>query len=259
MLLLLYGTKEARELMGLLVAGGYKVYAAVATEYGLDIARQDGALDVFPVNSRQNDLEELLVNRRVTTVIDASQPFPSDLSSAACKVCRKNNIYYIRLQRKETKLPENKLVYPVNSWSDAAMKASELGKTIFLTTGSNGLEIFTQARVMKGKRIVVRVIPEHKVIKKCQDLGISPKDIVALHGPFSTKFNKAIFKAYRADVIITRDSGPSSGTNNKILAALELKIPVVVIKRDSSEDTNVVYDYKEVLNLLQKINPLQKI
>ena len=255
MLLLLYGTKEARELMCLLVANGYKVYAAVATEYGLDIARQDGALDVFPVNSRQDNLEELLVKKGVTTVIDASQPFPSDLSNYACQVCQKNNIHYIRLQRKETKLPEHPLVYPVNSWTEAAIKAAELGKNIFLTTGSNSLETFIHAEAMKGKRVVVRVMPEHRVVKKCQDLGINPKDIVALQGPFSTKFNRSIFKAYRAEVIVTRDSGPSSGTNNKIAAALELKIPVVVIKRDSSDDKNVVYNYKEILNLLQQISP----
>ena len=253
MLLLLYGTKEARELMCLLVANGHKVYAAVATEYGLDIAKQDGALDVFPVDSRQDSLEELLVKKGVTAVIDASQPFPSHLSNYTYQVCQKNNIYYIRLQRKETKLPENPLVYSVNSWTEAAMKAAKLGNNIFLTTGSNNLETFIHAEVMRGKRIVVRVMPEHRVVKKCQDLGINPKDIVALHGPFSTKFNRSIFKAYRADVIVTRDSGPSSGTNNKISAALELKIPVVVIKRDSSDDKNVVYNYKEVLNLLQQI------
>ncbi|WP_082789037.1 precorrin-6A reductase [Desulfolucanica intricata] len=252
MLLILYGTKEARELMHLLLSNNYQVYGAAATEYGLELAKQDGALDVFFVVPKRNDLKKLLIDKRVQVVIDASQPFSSELSGITSQVCQQNKICYIRLQRKETKLPEHPLIYPVSSWTEAAIKASELGKTVFLTTGSNNLETFVNSKVMQGKRIVVRVLPEHRVVKKCQDLGLKPKDIVALHGPFSTKFNRSIFKAYRADVIVTKDSGPSSGTNNKILAALDLKIPVVVIKRDVTGDKNVVYNYKEILNLLRQ-------
>lgn len=255
MILVLYGTREARELISLLINGGYPVMAAVATEYGGALAGQSGAVEVFTMPPDDVALEKLVIKKKVSLVIDATHPFPGQLSAAAGRVCQKNRIPNIRFEREETKLPVNSLVYPVDSWSEAANKAAELGNTIFLTTGSNNLDLFLKEPAVRGKRIVVRVLPEQKVIKKCQDLGLLPKDIVGLQGPFSLKFNRAIFQAYKTDVIVTRDSGRESGTDTKIAAALALKLPVVLIRRSPPGENCVVRSLEKVLELVQRMRP----
>jgi precorrin-6A/cobalt-precorrin-6A reductase len=197
-------------------------------------------------------LEPLLKNRTVQILIDASHPFPGGLSALAKGLCRTSGIPHIRFVREEVDLPESPLLFPVYSWEEAAQKAAELGNTIFLTTGSYNLELFVKHPAMTGKRIVVRVLPDHRVIEAVQLLGIIPRDIVAMQGPFSKDMNRFTFKMYNASVIVTKDSGRVGGTDSKISAALGLKIPVVIIKRsqllEKDGDTlYTVYTYEQVL------------
>ena len=41
-----------------------------------------------------------------------------------------------------------------------------------------------------------------------------------MQGPFSKEINKALFKFYGADILLTRDSGLDGGTDTKILCGL---------------------------------------
>ena len=107
---------------------------------------------------------------------------------------------------------------------------AEKARSIFLTTGSYGLEQIANDPRLKQTRIVARVLPDWKIIKKCQDYGISSRDIVALQGPFSVRMNKLLFKTYNADLVVSRDSGTMGGLDNKIAASEDLKIPIIVIK-----------------------------
>ncbi|MGB9804154.1 precorrin-6A reductase [Desulfofundulus sp.] len=250
MILVLYGTAEARELISLLASSGYPVMATALTAYGGMLAGMGGAVEVLPAPEDVADLTIRMKERGIALVVDGTHPFPGPLSEMAREACNNLQIPYIRYQREEINLPDDPLIHPVDSWEEAVYEAARLGDTIFLTTGSNNLELFVHSPVMCGKRLVVRVLPDHRIIKKCQDLGFSPRDIVALHGPFSTRFNRAIFQAYRADVIVTRDSGRT--TDTKIKAALALKLPVVVIKRNLSAENNIVYSCQQVFRLVQQ-------
>lgn len=212
----------------MLAAKGYEVLAVIATE---------------------NSMESLFMNRPVRIVIDTSHPFSGHLSGAAKELCATNRIPYIRFVREEVALPESPLLFPVNSFEEAAPKAAELGSTVFLTTGSYNLELFLKHPAMVGKRIVVRVLPDHRVIKSVQSLGVNTRDIVAMQGPFSKDMNRITFKMYCASVIVTKDSGRVGGTDTKIAAALDLKIPVVIIKRPKllKDGDNDVHTYEQVL------------
>lgn len=223
----------------LLAAKGFDVYAMGSME-------KSGA---------KENLDKLFNSRVVQLLLDASQPFPGGISKHAQSLCHDNQIPYIRLARREVELPDSPLLYPVYSWEEAALKAAELGNTIFLTTGSYNLDLFVRHPHMGGKRIVVRVLPDPQVIEKVQALGIAPKNIVAMQGPFSREINKATFKMYNASVIVTKDSGNAGGTDNKISAALNLKIPVVIIKRPEikGEDINIAYTFDQVFEFIQNV------
>lgn len=183
-------------------------------------------------------------------VVDFSLPYPSEVSTILENYCLKQDIPCVRFLRSETDVPRHPLIHEVYGWVEAAQLAARLGDTIFLTTGTYNLEVFLSSQELKGKRIVVRVLPEHRVVKKCQDLGLTPRDIVAMQGPFSRELNKALFKAYKAKVIVTRDSGPAGGTDTKIEAALDLHIPVVIIKRPPLKHQHPVTSLEEILKLL---------
>ena len=227
MITVLAGTQEGREITSLLTLKGYEVLSVTG----------------------ESDFCKIIENQSFQLVVDTSRPFPESISSLAKDFCRQHNIPYIRFIREEVELPENPLLFPVHNWEQAAEKAAEFGSTIFLTTGSYNLELFLQHPELSGKRIVVRVLPDHQVIEKVQALGVAPRDIVAMQGPFSKEMNKITFKMYNASVIVTKDSGRVGGTDTKIAAALNLKIPVVIIKRPKlpEKDADTVHTYEQVL------------
>lgn len=232
MIMVLYGISESRDLIGALKKEGFGVVAVARTDYGGRMAGVCGADWVVSAPGDAGEMDALIRKLGVRQVIDATHPFASPLSAMARDACASINIPYLKYGRGETVLPANPLIRRVYSWEEAAAAVSAFDDSIFLTTGSNNLEVFLHHPALKGRRIVVRVLPDHRVIKKCQDLGISPRDIVAMQGPFSVKLNRVIFQAYRAGVMVTRDGGPSGGTYNKVRAAAELKIPVVLIQRE---------------------------
>lgn len=176
-----------------------------------------------------------------SAILDASHPSCNSKFSLISQWCEQRGIPYLRLERPETKLPISPLISPVHNWEEALQQLkrgveiiySEKSRpvTIFVTTGSHQLESIVNTSFDIPVRFVVRVLPEGRIVQKCQDMGINPKNIVALQGPFSKELNRVLFKSYGADLILTRDSGHAGGTDTKLSAALELGLKVVLLKK----------------------------
>lgn len=251
MILILSGTGDGRWLTGELARRGYRVEVLVSTSYGCELAVEDGAhrvLDQLPANPGS-----WLARAGCAAVVDTRHPFTREDSHELARACAELGIPFLAVGREETSVQPDSLVIPAYSLPEAAKKAAGLGNTIFLTTGSHGLEHFIDITKTHGARLVVRVLPEHRVIKKCQDLGIKPRDIVAMQGPFSKQINRALFKMYRASVVVTKDSGRAGGTDTKIDAARSLKIPVVLVKRPGFNGRE--YSREEVLQFILRQCP----
>ncbi|MDK2821895.1 MAG: precorrin-6A/cobalt-precorrin-6A reductase [Clostridia bacterium] len=259
MVLVVGNTSEGRQLIRSLCHAGYQIIAWTNSTYGEHLAQQDGASIIVTNPLTEDNLTSLVKDKKLEAIIDATLPYPNQESRILENWCQHNKISYLRFLRAETQLPHDKLIHQVKTWEEAARTAAKLGNTIFLTTGTNNLEVFVKNPALKGKRIVVRVLPEHRVIKKCQDFGLTPREIVAMQGPFSKDLNRILFKTFKADVIVTRDAGPSGGTDSKISAALALKIPVVIIKRPVIKYRYPVYSVEEAIALLRKISPLKEV
>lgn len=208
-------------------------------------------------------LPEWLAKISCTGIVDASHPSGSNYGPLH-QWCEKTGTPYLRLERPETKVPENALIHPVQSWEEAMLvlekliqEKKETGRnpvTVFVTTGSHQLENLAH-KFAKSSRLVVRVLPEARLIQKCQDLGIPPKDIVAMQGPFSKELNRILFKSYGADILLTRDSGHAGGTDTKISAAMALSLQCVLIKRPVSTKALKecqVHSIKEVITWVKK-------
>lgn len=226
MILVLAGTADGRKLAATIQSNGYKVLVSTATDYGSsltgDVPARSGALD-------EEGFVSLVQAQGVRVLVDASHPFAVNLSQNAMAACARTGLDYVRYERKRIDLVENHLLYRVGSYTAAAELAGELGECIFLATGSNSLEVFVDK--LPGKRLIARVLPMRKVLDRCLTLGIAPKDIVAMQGPFGYDLNQAMLKHYGAEVLVTKESGEQGGTDLKIKAALDLGIPVVMLER----------------------------
>lgn len=175
-----------------------------------------------------------------SVILDASHPSSSKFATL-CQWCEQRGISYLRLERPETKIPASPLIFPVYGWEKALLQLKQCVEnlsekkgrkvTIFVTTGSHQLESVVFSTFANLTRVVIRILPQGHLVQKCRDMGISPRDIVAIQGPFSKDINKTLFKFYRADILLTLDSGLAGGTDTKISAALELGMEIVLVKK----------------------------
>lgn len=231
MILVLAGTVDGRDLVKMLAEQGREVIACAATAYGGKLLAGSGAKMVIDRPLDKKELASLIGQSGITAVIDATHPFAEVISANAAGVCREKGVRYICYRRPVLKMVENPLITFAAGYREAAETAAAMGEVIFLTTGSKSLDVFLRAAGARGRRVVARVLPTPEVLTRCLELGMAVSDIVAMQGPFSVALNKALLQECRASVLVTKESGVEGGTSTKIDAALELGLPVVVIKR----------------------------
>ncbi|HBX22782.1 MAG TPA: precorrin-6A reductase [Desulfotomaculum sp.] len=232
MILLLAGTAEGREIAARLSGAGHRFITCTATAYGGRLLENSSAAEIISGRLDAEELAELIRNRKVQLVVDATHPYAEVATANASRACAVTATKYIRYQRPALAMPVSPLIYQVQGYSEAADQAVELAdQSIFLATGVKTLSTFVTAARAAGKKLTVRVIPDPEGLRRCLELGIEPGNIVAMQGPFSTDLNKQLLIHYRADVLVTKESGTTGGTDAKLAAALDLAIPVVIIKR----------------------------
>nr|WP_277998988.1 precorrin-6A reductase [Moorella sulfitireducens] len=228
--MVLAGTADAGKVIGTLKATGYRVAASAVSDYGAGLAGEAGADMVHAGPLGEEELRFFLRENGIAAVVDATHPFAVAITGAAREACRALGLPYFRYRRPEVKLPSHPGLLLAASFEEAAELAAR-GQVIFLTTGTRRLECFTRAPVLKGKRLVVRVLPEESSLARCRELGIWPRDIVALQGPCSYELNRALYRQFKVDVVVTKDSGTAGGVEEKIQAALDQDLAVVVVRR----------------------------
>ena len=249
----LAGTEDGRELTGFLLKNNFEVIASVVSDYGQSLlAKYEG----LKINSKKLDADQLvefIFENNIEILIDASHPYAVNASKNAMTACHTAKIPYLRYERETLPLTYEK-IYHVDNYESAAIKASELGENIFLTTGSRNLKIFVESPALKNCNLIARILPTAEVLAECEQLKISPKNIIAMQGPFSVEMNVETFKHFAADVIVTKDSGQIGGVDTKLIAAEKLNLPVVMIDRPKIIYDNAVSNFDEALEFVLKIN-----
>lgn len=243
------GTQDGRELAGLLLGKGYQVTASVVSRYGSELLSRYPGMQVNDKPLDERGLSEYIEKHEVQMFVDASHPYAANVSQNAMNACKKAGVPYIRYERPATPINCKNLTV-VEDYEQAAAKAAELGKTIFLTTGSRNIEKFICSPYLAGCRIVARILPTANVIAEVTSLGLTPKDIIALQGPFSREFNREMFRQYGANVVITKNSGSIGGTDTKFSAADDLGLPVILVDKPAIHYENLAADFETVLKFV---------
>ncbi|VAX32501.1 hypothetical protein MNBD_NITROSPIRAE03-886, partial [hydrothermal vent metagenome] len=67
-------------------------------------------------------------------------------------------------------------------------------------------------------------------VRACLDAGVRRQHIIAMQGPFSAELNIALIRQYGIDCLVTKRTGRAGGFYEKIEAARECGIWVVVVE-----------------------------
>jgi len=227
---LLAGTEDGRELALAMQKRGYQVLVSTLTEYGAEIAMRQG------LEARFGALDEVsfrktLREKEIEVIIDATHPYALNIRSLAQRIAEEMGLPYFRWERPALEYPGHPLIHSAGSLDEAARLASQLGTRIFLSTGSKSLPEWLSVPEFNQKEIFVRVLPTSQILKQCEKLGLKPYQVIAMQGPFSQSFNKALWEQLQIDVVITKESGRIGGLDEKVQACLQLNIPIIILER----------------------------
>ncbi|MDK2919070.1 MAG: precorrin-6A/cobalt-precorrin-6A reductase [Candidatus Petromonas sp.] len=252
MILVLSGTKDGRDLVYKLYERNYPLVVTTATDYGKSLFDESMELKVFSRRLSCDEMIEFMKDNKIKLAIDGTHPYAEEASKNISKACKTMKIPCIRYQRKKSSF---KKYGDIIKWAEDYYKAAEIlskqdGK-VLLTTGSKTLEVFTQK--IPTQRLVVRVLPLGSIIEKCEKLGFKPSNIIAMQGPFSKGMNMEIIKKYGIDILVTKDSGKIGGTEEKLEAAMNCGISVLMIARPTQYTENVCSTIEEVINKVSEI------
>ena len=232
---LIAGTEDGRKLAKFLSQKNFNVTASVVSDYGRKLLETCAGIKINDKPLDRDELKKILREEHFNFLVDASHPYAKNISANAIDAAQAAQIVYVRYERAEIEFDYEK-IFHVDSYEEAALKAAELGKNIFLTTGSRNLKIFVD------------------LLKDCNlALGLTPKQIIAMQGSFSTELNVELFKHAGAEVIVTKNSGQIGGADTKLEAAKILNLPVVVINKPKIDYPNVATTFDDVLKFLEMI------
>lgn len=235
-LLLLAGTSEARFLA-----------AALADDSKVDvIASLAGVtrepLDL-PVPMRSGGFggraafADYLRDQGFDAVVDGTHPFAAIISRRCCEVAREMGLAHVQILRPQWQPEKGDLWTFIEDESKAAEHIPK-GSTVFLATGRQTLHRFGN---MAGRKLICRQIETSE-----GDFPFEGGEYLIGRPPFSVQEEIALFQARRIDWLVVKNAGGIL-SRSKLIAARQLRIPVLLINRPPLLDCARVESASEAL------------
>jgi precorrin-6A/cobalt-precorrin-6A reductase len=217
-ILIFGGTAEARALAAALIDAGFEVVtslAGVTTKPNLP----EGETRVGGLGG-SHGIAAYVARKNVAAIVDATHPFAIQISSHAHSAATDRNLPYLRLERPAWRAGAEDHWTEVPGMSQA-MAALPKSAQVMLTIGRKELSLFLARPDLRG---FARMI---------EPPGVELPDgwtLVLARPPFNVEAEKALMQKFRIGYLVTKNSG-SEETEAKLIAARELKIPVIMVAR----------------------------
>ncbi|MBE0446604.1 MAG: precorrin-6A reductase [Actinobacteria bacterium] len=250
MILILGGTIEARLLLEKLVDEQRSIIISTAHEFAGKFIGKHPSVQHIAGKLNVEGLQALIREKGVNAVVDATHPYALEISRNAIQACSRMGVRYIRLERATLDVDFYEKARYVDSFEEAAVLAGNMGKVIFIATGSNSANVFLQGINRRDRKLYIRVLPDENSIDKCLKAGFARDEIITDIGPFSYKDNYHLWQDLCIDVVVTKDSGLAGGFTEKLHAARDLGIGLVVVKRPAP-GTKALKNIDEVIQVLR--------
>lgn len=234
-LLLFAGTSEGRILAEKLVhLVGIEATVCVATEYGREAGAFPAHFDVISRRLNEDEMKNLMIEGKFDLVVDATHPYALEATANIQKAAAPASVAYLRLLREEEELHVSGCHF-FDTVQEAVAALRATSGNVLVATGSKELEAYT-AVPDYVERLYLRVLPTVDSIEKCIRLGFLHSHIIAMQGPFSAALNRALMEQYDIRHIVTKNGGKEGGFAEKIEAAQDQGVEVLVIRRPIREN-----------------------
>ena len=234
------GTAEGRQLVEWLDARNTcDVVACTATGYGASLIAGSGHVTVVQGPLSGVRKRELMQGHDFACIVDATHPYAQHISASIDELARAYGKDVVRIEREAPLAPGDASIdtgpwVSVSSVAEAARHVAKTTGNVLLTTGSKDLQEFVQAMPDYTQRLYVRVLPVRASIDRVLELGVPAAHVIAMQGPFSAELNAALIHSLDIASMVTKQSGPTGGFDQKVQAAQACGIELVVVERPPS-------------------------
>lgn len=256
---LLGGTKDSTEIIKHLKSN-YNTYilTTTTTEYGSKLAVEAGSDETISRPLPKDEIIEIINNSDFDLLIDATHPFAEHITQTSVSVSKICEISYIRFERPSLNFKDidtTHIIY-AKSFEDAGkIIAKEIPEgNVLHFAGANTME--DVLKNVSTERFYPRILKVEKSLEKCEKLGVENDHIIEMKGAASLKENIDLIEKYDASVMITKESGEIGGVIEKIEAANQKDISLIMIKRPIIKELNkkdVVSNLEELDKKLKKL------
>lgn len=249
-ILIFSGTTEGRSLAECLCRSGIHCTVCVATEYGEQVMDKLEGLTVRQGRMTAEEMKDFMAEGDFLGVVDATHPFATVVSENIIQSMKDSHLPYLRLKRNTINgFEQERDIYFFDNNETCAAALEDTEGNILLTTGSKELAVYSKSENLRS-RIYARVLPGLESITLCHENGITGKQILALQGPFSVELNEAIIRQYAIRCMVTKESGNNGGFLEKMQAAQNTGIKIMVI---GNPEKTGGYTFYEVCKELEKL------
>jgi len=171
-------------------------------------------------------LARYLADHAVDRLIDATHPFAAQISRAARLACDRAEVPRLLLLRPAWRRHPLDRWIEVDSVEAAAQIVGRVGRRALLTLGAGEIAAFAP---VTGVRFIVRLIDPPRA-----PLPLRLHEIVLGRGPFALAAERHLLERHSIDVLVCKASG-GAATEAKLVAARELSLPVIMLRRPLAE------------------------
>jgi cobalt-factor III methyltransferase len=96
----------------------------------------------------------------------------------------------------------------------------------------------------------VRLASDPASLERALQLGIPRSRLCAMQGPFSKELNEALWRSWKIDCVVTKDSGEAGGFQAKADAARAVDAALIVVERPRMNYPVVARDFQTTIQTL---------
>ncbi|MEM9909517.1 MAG: cobalt-precorrin-6A reductase [Pseudomonadota bacterium] len=237
--LLLAGTREAREIARLLVCEGIDAVGSLA---GVTRAPEQLALPMRVGGfGGAAGFVDYVKSSNIRAVLDATHPFAARISRRTAQLCRKLDIPYCQFLRPPWTLEPSWV--SLTREEDLAAHVQK-GETVFLATGRQTLARFAN---LSHANVICRQIEPPE--------GPFPFPSGCFHiarPPFSLDDEKELFQSLKVDWVVAKNAGGAM-SRTKLDAASALNLNVALIDRPAQPEGAKAQTVEDCLSWLRKL------
>ena len=248
MILVMSGTSDGREVIDRLTKKGYEILATAVTEYGGELIKNKCNCDVIAKALDKEELVELISEKFIKVLIDVTHPYAVNGSQNAMKAADEAGIVYVRYERENI---EDSYGRYFDTYSEAEGYLYKEKGNILFTIGSNNINYFVDRIPLE--RIFARVLPMKKVVEKCENIGLKPRNIIGLEGPFSKAFNEFLINEFNIKFLVTKETSKVGGFLEKVEAAKSAGIEIIIIRKPEMKYSNEFNSIDQVIEFIDKL------